>query len=148
MNRCWCWQSAVCSTMYKSYGVDTLVMVARKILGYCFGYCLLQKASKWLKIPANGFRDSRSFSFVGSRRFEEFRRGQKTQTLDFESAAYANFATPAAKKTNYLPKLTTFADSCDGEISWGSASNKLNLGSCCTAWRLYSTDRCVRAVHS
>jgi hypothetical protein len=48
---------------------------------------------------------SRSFSFAGSSGCEEFRSGQKLQNSHFESAAYANFGTPAANAIiNSLPK--------------------------------------------
>ena len=39
---------------------------------------------------------SQSFLFTDSRSSEEFRRGQRIPTFDFESAAYVNFRTPAA----------------------------------------------------
>ena len=48
--------------------------------------------------------ESRSFSLVGSSDCEEFRSGQKLQKSHFESAAYANFATPAEFNFNSLPR--------------------------------------------
>jgi hypothetical protein len=63
-----------------------------------------KKPQKLPKSPANGLSVSRSFSFVASTGCEEFRSGQKLQSFHFESAAYANFATPAAFNLNSLPK--------------------------------------------
>ena len=63
-----------------------------------------KKPQKLPKSPANGLSASRSFSLVGSSDCEEFRSGQKLQNSHFESAAYANFATPAAFTFNSLPK--------------------------------------------
>src|SRR6267143_6377909 len=56
------------------------------------------KTYKLRNIPANGFRASRLFSFLRSNGCDEFRSAQKLQILHFESAAYANFPTPAAMK--------------------------------------------------
>jgi hypothetical protein len=50
-------------------------------------------------MPANEHSASCCLSLSNSRSSEEFRSGQKIQTFDFESAAYANFATPAATST-------------------------------------------------
>src|SRR5262245_28897768 len=71
-----------------------------KILGNNLGNEFFKKPHKLPKSPANGLSASRSFSFAGSSDCEEFRRGQKLKNSHFESAAYANFATPAAQKTN------------------------------------------------
>src|SRR5262245_33308764 len=69
--------------------------VAIQKFGYCFGYCLVQKAQKTLKRPANERSWSLSFLSTDSKRCEEFRSGQEKQIAGFESAAYDNFATPA-----------------------------------------------------
>jgi hypothetical protein len=67
-----------------------------RILGNNLGNDSFKKRQKLPKSPANGLSASRSFSFAGSDGCEEFRRGQKLQNSHLESAAYANFATPAA----------------------------------------------------
>jgi hypothetical protein len=70
-----------------------------RIVGNNLGNESFKKPQKLPKSPANGFNASRSFSFAGSSDCEEFRSGQKLQNSHFESAAYANFATPA--ETNH-----------------------------------------------
>jgi hypothetical protein len=75
-----------------------------RFLGNNLGNESFKKPQKLPNIPANGLRASRSFSFAGSICCEEFRSGQKLQNSHFESAAYANFATPAAMNLNSLPK--------------------------------------------
>jgi hypothetical protein len=59
-----------------------------------------KKPQKLPKSPANGLSASRSFSFAGSDGCEEFRSGQRLQKSHFESAAYADFATPAKSVTS------------------------------------------------
>jgi hypothetical protein len=56
-----------------------------------------------------------------SKRSEEFRSGEEKQSGGFESAAYANFATPAAFNFNSLPEplskpigLVAYGDWCLG----------------------------------
>jgi len=85
----------------------TLRMPSRftlNILGNNLGNNFFKNPQKLPKSPANGFRASRSFCFVGSMGSEELRSGQKLQNSNFESAAYANFATPAAFNFNSLPE--------------------------------------------
>jgi len=64
-----------------------------EVLGNNLGNEFFKKPQKWLKSPANGFSASRLISFFVSICCEEFRSGQKLQKSNFESAAYANFAT-------------------------------------------------------
>jgi hypothetical protein len=71
-----------------------------RILGNNLGNEFFKKPQKLPKSPANGLSESRSFSFAGSDDCEEFRSGQKLQNSHFESAAYANFATPAKSATS------------------------------------------------
>ena len=70
-----------------------------QIWGNNLGNDSFKKPQKLPKSPANGLSASMPFSFAGSSDCEEFRSGQKLQNSHFESAAYANFATPA--KRNY-----------------------------------------------
>jgi len=63
------------------------------------GTKFFKKPQKLPKIPKNGRRASRLFSSFVSIWCEEFRSGQKLQKGVFESAAYANFATPAKSAT-------------------------------------------------
>jgi hypothetical protein len=64
-------------------------------LGNNLGNESFKKPQRLPKSPANGLSASWSFSFAGSSDCEEFPSGQKLQKGVFESAAYANFATPA-----------------------------------------------------
>jgi hypothetical protein len=73
-----------------------------RILGNNLGNESFKKPQKLPKSPANGLSASRSFSFARSSGCEEFRSGQKLQNFHFESAAYANFATPAVMENNLL----------------------------------------------
>ena len=85
--------------VWRVNNVDTAARFQSKDFGYCFGYCLLQNAQKPLKKPANGRSASLSFLSTDSKSCEEFRSGQEKQMAGFESAAYANFATPARAST-------------------------------------------------
>jgi hypothetical protein len=85
------------------------------------GTKFFKKPQKLPKIPKNGRRASRLFSSFVSIWCEEFRSGQKLQKGVFESAAYANFATPAAFNFNSLPGplskpigLVAYGDWCLG----------------------------------
>jgi Fic family protein len=61
-------------------------------------------------MPANGVSASAAFSCLVSKSSEQFRSGQKMQRRDFESAAYANFATPANRGTCSLSELESIED--------------------------------------
>src|SRR5688572_28996725 len=104
-------------------------------LGNVLGNKFFKKLQKMLKIPANCFSELRLNSSFISRCCEEFRSGQKLQKSIFESAAYANFATPAALKTNYLVNSTTFRlfGCCEKRCDF--SSDMLKRGSFPTAAR-------------
>ena len=74
-----------------------------KILDTNLGTKFFKKPQTVPKIPKNGRRASRLFSSFVSICCEEFRSGQKLQKGVFESAAYANFATPA--RTSSQPNI-------------------------------------------
>jgi hypothetical protein len=110
------------------------------ILGNNLGNDSFKKRQKLPKSPTNGLSASRSFSFAESSDCEEFRRGQKLQNSHFESAAYANFATPANSVINSLPKAFPKPISLS-RYSWGSGRLPRGRSRAAAASMRYRADR-------
>src|SRR5262249_7775204 len=97
-------QMALACQQCRYSGTITVERFFGRNFGYCFGYSLFEKAQKTLKRPAKGLNASHYFCLQIQAVAKSFETDRKNRLGFFESAAYANFATPAAFNFNSLPK--------------------------------------------